>query len=277
MPSEHPAASLLGEELVGHSLIIRMGHRPVNALSRSLRAQLLASLARAEARGAVHAVVLTGSPGMGFSAGADLAESAQITTPDLAVETAGLELDFCRDVCGFPKPLIAAIDRYALGGGFELALAADWRVVASQAKLGFPEAALGGFPAGGAVPLMVGLIGAPRTRQLMLTGELLTPQQAMAVGLVDRVVEAGDLLDEALRLAARFDARAFGSVRAIKALTRTHLTALGDSVLAWMRELYDGQDLPEGLRAFLEKRPPRFTEDWTLPTPSPDYSRRTRE
>ena len=265
MSPERPPASLLSEELVGHSLILRMAHQPVNALSRSLRAQLLAALARAEGRGAVHAVVLTGSAGMGFSAGADLAESARITTPDLAAETARLELDFCQGVCGFSKPLIAAIDRYALGGGFELALAADWRVVASQAKLGFPEATLGGFPAGGAVPLMVGLIGAPRTRQLMLAGELLTPQQALTVGLVDRVVEAGDLLDESLRLAARFDARAYGSVRAIKALTRTRIEAMADSVAVWMRELYNGRDLPEGVRAFHEKRPPRFTEDWTPP------------
>jgi enoyl-CoA hydratase len=266
MHTDQPAVSFLSEELVGHSLILRLAHRPVNALSRPLRAQILAALAQAETRAAVHAVVLTGSTGMGFSAGADLAESAMITSPALAVETARVELDFCQGVCRCAKPLIAAIDRYALGGGFELALAADWRLATPQAKLGFPEATLGGFPAGGAIPLMIGLIGGPRTRQLMLTGELLTPQQALALGLVDRVVEAGDLLPEALRLAARFDRRAFGSVRAIKALTRSNIAALRDSVIAGMRELYDGQDLPEGLRAFLEKRAPRFNEDWTVPT-----------
>lgn len=249
-------------EIVGHTLILRLNHPPVNALSRALRRRLQEALGEAEQNGTVHAVVLMGGGGMGFSAGADLRESRTITSAALAIETAEMEIAFCEAICRFPKPLIAAIDRYALGGGCELALAADWRIASSRAKLGFPEAKLGAFPAGGAMLLTIGLLGRQRARQLMLRGELFTAAEALELGLVDKVVTHETLLDEALTLACTFEDRSYGSVRAIKALTGEDLGAMRDAVIEWMRTLYSGGDLPEGLRAFLEKRTPQFNRDW---------------
>ena len=92
---------------------------------------------------------------------------------------------------------------------------------------------------------------------------------ALTIGLVDRVVEHTELLDEALALAVVFGDRAYGSIRAIKALTGVDWVSMRSEIVDWMRTLYQGQDLPEGVKAFFEKRPPRFNPDWTIAAGTP--------
>ena len=136
----------------GRTALLWLNRPPVNALSRDMREAVLEALGRAEREGRVHAVVLVPAQGLGFCAGADLAESAEIHSAEEAIQVATREVAFCQAVCDFPKPLIAAIDRYALGGGLEFALAADWRLATARAKIGFPEAALGAFVCSASTP-----------------------------------------------------------------------------------------------------------------------------
>ncbi len=258
--------SLVEVELHGTTALLRLSRPPVNALSREMRDAILRALERAEREGRVHAAVLVPAEGLGFSAGADLAESREIRGAEDAIEVATREVAFCEAVCRFPKPLIAALDRYALGGGLECALAADWRLATARTKIGFPEAALGAFPAGGAIPLAERLIGPHRTRQIMLTGEILTGDRALALGLVDEVVEPEALQERALAVADGFAARAYGPVRAVKALTVPALAERQGAIVAWMRTLYAGRDIHEGLWAFREKRAPQFDAEWAGPS-----------
>lgn len=266
--------SLVEIEQRGRTALLWLSRPPVNALSREMREAILGALTRAERQGEVHAAVLVPAEGFGFCAGADLAESSDIRTPEDAIQVATREVAFCEAVCRFSKPLIAALDRYALGGGLELALAADWRLATARTKIGFPEAALGAFPGGGAIPLATRLIGPHRTRQLMMTGEIVTGDRALNLGLVDEVVEQAALLDRAGAVADRFAARSYGSIRAVKALTGGALSEVRDAVVEWMRVIYAGRDIHEGLSAFHEKRPPQFEAEWSIPE---ETSPRARE
>jgi enoyl-CoA hydratase len=145
----------------------------------------------------------------------------------------------------------------------EFALAADWRLATPKSKLGFPEALLGAFPAGGAIPLLTRLVGRHRARQMMLTADVLTGERSLALGLVDEVVEADALLARAQVLADVFARRAYGSVRAVKALTADTLADSRERIVAWMRRIYAGRDIHEGLQAFREKREPVFDTEWS--------------
>ncbi len=111
MANESAHQSLSVEMTVGRTMVLRMAHLPVNALSRALRPELQEVLRRAELDGEVHAVVLTGREGLGISAGADLSEAAGIDSPALAIESAKMEIEFCEGICRFSKPLIPAVDR----------------------------------------------------------------------------------------------------------------------------------------------------------------------
>jgi enoyl-CoA hydratase/carnithine racemase len=254
--------SLVEIEQRGTTALLWLNRPPVNALSRDMRDAIREALGRAEREGWVHAAVLVPVEGLGFCAGADLAESSEIRSPEDAIQVATREVAFCEAVCRFPKPLIAALDRYALGGGLEFALAADWRLATARTKIGFPEAVLGAFPAGGAIPLATQLIGPHRTRQLMMTGEVVTGDRALALGLVDEVVDQAALLDRAQAVAQVFTARSYGSIRAVKALTGASLSGMRGAIVEWMRIIYAGRDIHEGLRAFHEKRPPEFEAEW---------------
>lgn len=260
----HEPSNLVEGEAVGSVYVLRLNRPPVNALSRALRQAIVDALRRAERDGAVHAVVLTSKEGMGFSAGADLRESLALRDADMAAEMAAHEMAFCESVCAFSKPLLAAIDRYALGGGCELALMADWRFASERAQLGFPEALLGGFPGGGAVALATSLIGVRHARQLMLTGAALPARDACGLGLVDEVVAREHLLERALSVANTFAGRAYAPVRAIKSLTLTRIRESTEDVIRWMRTIYTTDDLREGLDAFIHKRAPAFGEQWVV-------------
>lgn len=179
------------QERVGDVLVLVLAYPPVNALGQMVRAGLMAGLARAQAED-VRAVVIMGE-GRGFSAGADIAEFGRPTlAPVFGAVMARIE--------GLGKPVIAAISGMALGGGCELALAAHYRIAEAKAVIGLPEVSLGILPGAGGTQRLPRLIGAEAALRLMLTGVPVGAAEALALGLVDQVVE-GDLLEAALALA----------------------------------------------------------------------------
>jgi enoyl-CoA hydratase len=162
-----------------------------------------------------------------------------------------------------PKPTIAAINGWALGGGLELALHCDFRIAVEKTKLGVPEINLAVIPGAGAVQLLPGLIGFSHARWLLYSGEPIDAQGALAIGLVDRVVARERLLDEAVQMGSVLASKAPLAYQAMKEGLRAGMEkSLSDARkedLKLFERLCASSDKEEGVRAFLEKRPPLFT------------------
>jgi len=233
-----------------------------NPLSPALVQGLLAALDTAAQDPAIRAVVLTGA-GPAFSAGADLEFLKQVTAAGAEANYAhSLELmRLFHRIYTFPKPTIAAINGPAVAGGAGLATACDLVVMSEQAQIGYTEVKIG-FVAALVGVILVRAVGEKHARELLLTGKLISALEAYRMGLVNRVVPAEQVLEEALALAQEVAANAPTSL----ALTKELLNALPGMGLedgfrlasianAWVRET---GDLAEGIAAFFEKRPPRF-------------------
>ena len=210
----------------------------------------------------VRAVVLTGAGDRAFIAGADIGELARLT-PQTARALTDAGHRMCDLIEGLGKPVVAAVNGYALGGGCEVAMACTCRVAARTAKLGLPEITLGIIPGYGGTQRLPRLVGRGRALEMMLTGAPVTAEEACRIGLVNRVVEPDELRAEALGLATAIAAQAPEAVRRILDVvdhglgvsmadaTALEATAFG---LVWATD-----DAREGTTAFLEKRKPRFT------------------
>lgn len=185
------------ERQAGGVAIVRLDNGKVNALSTAVLGELAAE-AEALTDDPPGAVVITGSDRM-FAAGADIDEFGG---PDEAAAVGSAFRRALGAVAAIPRATIAAIAGYALGGGCELALACDFRVAASNAKLGQPEILLGIIPGGGGTQRLARLLGPARAKDLILTGRQVAADEALRIGLVDRVVDAASVLDEALSWAA---------------------------------------------------------------------------
>jgi enoyl-CoA hydratase len=161
-----------------------------------------------------------------------------------------------------PKPVIAAINGFALGGGLELALACDIRIVAESAELGFPEITLGLIPGWGGTTRLVRLVGPGRAKLMIMSGERISAAEAMDIGIVERVVPSATVMAHALQVASRFTSLPVLAMAAAKqSINRAHDMALADanayeSVL--FGQLSVTEDAREGARAFVEKRPPHW-------------------
>ncbi len=197
-------------------------------------------------------VVLSGAGGQAFAGGADIAELKERTSREAFL---GLNQTLFQKVEDFPRPVIAAVDGYALGGGLELALACDLRVASAGAKVGLPEVTLGIFPGAGGTWRLPRLVGLGRTKDLVFTGRILDAQEALHWGLFDRYVDA-DALAAAIALAYQVAANAPLALQVAK-LT---LNALGRGEAAQGLErlgqalLFDSAEKHERMGAFLEKR-----------------------
>jgi enoyl-CoA hydratase/carnithine racemase len=233
-----------------------------NSLSRALILELGRIGRQLESDTAVRAVVLTGSGDKAFCAGADLKEREGMSLDDVRaqLELYQTELHWLRRL---PVPTIAAINGTALGGGLELALLCDLRVAAEHAVLGLPETSLGIIPGAGGTQLLPRLIGEARAKELILRGSRVSAREALALGLVNRVTNAGDsVLDDTLAwLRPIADGAPIAQRAALRAVRAALETPLADG-FALERSLYDAclesEDRKEALRAFAEKRPPRF-------------------
>ena len=235
------------EESVG---VVRLDRPPVNALSAALATELLEAFTRA-ADPSVRALVVTGSPH--FAAGADIKEfQAQFGTNEIASELADAVIALEK----LAKPTIAAVRGFALGGGLELAMGADFRYLATDAKVGQPEILLGIIPGAGGTQRLARLIGYRAARDLILTGRHVPAQEALELGIADKV--ADDVFDVAMEDARRWASGPTVAYGAAK-------TALGAGLsegLAVEREEFAGtfasEDAREGVQAFIEKRKADF-------------------
>jgi len=233
----------------------------LNALNDATIAELGRAIDETRERDDVAGVVLTGA-GRAFVAGADISElSSQNGVEARARARRGQEV--FRRFESSPKPTVAAVNGFALGGGCELAMACHVRVASEQAKFGQPEVKLGIVPGYGGTQRLPRLVGKGRALQLLLTGEMIDAQEALRIGLVNRVVPAAELLMVADGILRQMLANAPLAVAScIEAVDRGLDMALDDALVfeaGYFGLLASTQDVKEGMGAFLEKRAPQFT------------------
>jgi enoyl-CoA hydratase/carnithine racemase len=240
---------------------IRLERPPMNALNIQVQEEIRAAAAAATEDAAVRAVVVYGGEKV-FAAGADIKEMGQMSYVDM-VERAGPLSSALTEVADIPKPVVAAITGYALGGGCELALACDWRVASADAKLGQPEITLGIIPGAGGTQRLSRLVGPARAKDLIMSGRRLDAQEALAMGLVDKVVPSGNVYETAVAMVRPYVTGPAQALRAAKLAIDGGLDMDLASGLAWESQLFAAlfatDDRREGMAAFVEKRKPNFT------------------
>jgi enoyl-CoA hydratase/carnithine racemase len=232
-----------------------------NAEMRHEMSNLLDDLAR---KPAIRAVVITGGEEI-FCAGADISEMSGPPSAESSYHHAREFQILFDQVESLPQPVIAAVSGYALGGGCELALAADFRIASETARFGLPEIKIGAFPGGGGTQRLARLIGIAKAKEMILTGDPITAQEALAAGLVMKVLPVGKCLQEATSLAAKLAALPRLALQASKMLIhRSQELDLATGLEFEARTfaaLAHTHDLAEGTKAFLEKRKANFSGD----------------
>jgi enoyl-CoA hydratase/carnithine racemase len=240
---------------------IRLERPPMNALNTQVQEELRAAAHAATADDQVRAVIVFGGAKV-FAAGADITEFTTVTYPDMVSRAAALTGAFDA-VARIPKPVVAAITGWALGGGCELALACDWRVVAEDAKLGQPEIKLGIIPGAGGTQRLARLIGPAKAKDLIFSGRMVDAEEALRIGLADRVAPAAEVYDTAVELVRAYTTGPALALRAAKQAIDGGLSVDLASGLALESHLFAGlfatDDRVEGTTAFVEKRKPKFT------------------
>jgi enoyl-CoA hydratase/carnithine racemase len=240
---------------------IRLERPPMNALNRQVQDEIRDAATAVSTDDGVRAIIVYGGEKV-FAAGADIKEMADMSYVDMAARAADLS-DALGALARIPKPVVAAITGYALGGGCEIALACDWRVVAEDAKLGQPEIKLGIIPGAGGTQRLARLVGPARAKDIVLSGRMVDAQEALRIGLADRVVPAARVYEEAVALVTPYTKGPAQAVRAAKLAIDGGLEMDLTSGLAWESQLFAAlfatDDRREGMAAFVEKRKPDFT------------------
>jgi enoyl-CoA hydratase len=230
----------------------------LNALNQALMHEVADAMEAFDRDSAIRCIILTGSD-RAFAAGADVREFADATPVDMVQSYRFQQWERIRRI---GKPLIAAVNGYAFGGGCELAMACDIIIASETARFGQPEIRLGLIPGAGGTQRLTRAIGKSRAMELILTGQSITAEEACARGLVSRVVPREILFDEAKRVAREIAAQPPVAVRLAKeAVLQAFETTLAGGMAFEMKcfhLLFASEDRHEGIRAFLEKRPPEF-------------------
>ncbi|AIA06031.1 enoyl-CoA hydratase/isomerase family protein [Streptomyces noursei] len=236
---------------------IRLDRPPMNALDVATQDRLRALAEEASRRDDVRAVVLWGGEKV-FAAGADIKEMQAMDHAAMVVRSKELQDSFTA-VARIPKPVVAAVTGYALGGGCELALCADFRIAAENAKLGQPEILLGLIPGAGGTQRLARLVGPSKAKDLIFTGRHVKAAEALAIGLVDRVVPADEVYAQAHAWAARLAAGPALALRAAKESVDAGLEVDIDTGLTiertWFAGLFATEDREIGMRSFVEEGP----------------------
>jgi enoyl-CoA hydratase/carnithine racemase len=240
---------------------IRLDRPPMNALNAQVQDEILACAQEATADDEVRAVIVYGGEKV-FAAGADIKQMLAMTHEDMVNRAGALSVGLGA-MASIPKPVVAAINGYALGGGCEIALACDWRFAAADAKLGQPEILLGVIPGAGGTQRLARLIGPARAKDLVMTGRILDVNEALAIGLIDRIVPAGESVYDAAVEFLR--PMVTGPAQALKAAKQAIDQGLDLDLPAGLAlesrlfaDLFATPDRTEGMAAFVEKRKPKF-------------------
>ena len=236
---------------------IRLDRPKMNALSTQVQREIAAAAAEVSADSAVGAVIIYGGERV-FAAGADIKEMSAMSFQEMATVSAALQTSFSA-VAAIPKPVVAAITGYALGGGLELALCADFRVLGERAKVGQPEILLGIIPGAGGTQRLPRLIGPAKAKDLIFTGRHMDAAEALAVGLADKVVPDAEVYQAARDMVARYVGGPALALRAAKQAVNSGLevdlaTGLEIERLQFAA-LFATEDQKNGMSSFLKDGP----------------------
>jgi enoyl-CoA hydratase/carnithine racemase len=240
---------------------IRLDRPKMNALNAQVQEEIAAAAAEVTADAAVRAAILYGGERV-FAAGADIKEMAGMSSPQTADHSARLQASLTA-VAEIPKPVVAAVTGYALGGGLELALCADFRVLGESAKVGQPEILLGIIPGAGGTQRLPRLIGPARAKDLIFTGRHMPAGEALAIGLADQVVPDAEVYQAAREMVARYATGPALALRAAKQAVDKGLevdlaTGLEIERLQFAA-LFATEDQKTGMRSFMENGPGKAT------------------
>lgn len=245
----------------GRSAIIKISNPPaLNALNSTILSELSQILQVAEDDNEIYTIIITGE-GRSFVAGADIQEMASLNSEEgEAFGRRGSEI--FRRIEAFEKPVIAAVNGFALGGGCELAMACDIRIASENAKFGQPEVGLGITPGFGGTVRMAKLAGPAKAKELIFTGRVIDAAEALSIGLVNKVVPTAEIMAAALEMANQINSKAPLAVRLSKKVIN-HATdyPTQESVTLENRlfgSCFSTSDQKEGMEAFLQKRKPEF-------------------
>lgn len=236
---------------------IRLDRPKMNALNVQVQEEIRAAALEATANDDVRAVVMYGGERV-FAAGADIKEMADMSYADMAKRSGPLQSSLSA-VAAIPKPTVAAITGYALGGGCELALCADYRIAAEDAKLGQPEVLLGIIPGAGGTQRLSRLVGPSKAKDLIYTGRFVDAAESLQIGLVDKVVPAAEVYDAAVAWASQFSGGAAMALRAAKESIDSGLGVDLTTGLEIERQqfaaLFATEDRAIGMKSFVENGP----------------------
>jgi len=234
----------------------------LNTITLTMIGELRDALEKLEADDSVKTLIIRGAGERAFSAGMDVKTFLEFPAPHTAFSFSQKFQELTDKIESIPKPVIAAIDGYALGGGCELSLACDFRIATTRSELGQPEVRLGLIPGAGGTQRLVRLIGLARAKELVMTGERITADEALRIGLVNRVVEPERLEEEVRALALKLSELSPVAVRAAKVAlnygTQAPLSTGQAVERSLFSMLFSTEDLKEGVSAFLSKRKPQF-------------------
>lgn len=254
--------NVLYEEDAGVGLVTVDRPEVHNALNLQTIRDLRELCLQLRAEDRLRALVLTGGGKATFLSGGDLKEFQQIRTVAAARAMISTMKEVTDLLAGFPWPVIAAVNGLAVGGGCETAIACDFRIASEAAELGFRQIKLGLMSGWGGGPRLFHLVGRSRALRLMLTGELVTAREALAMGLVDEVVPADRVVERSKELARAIAGNAPLAVRAYKRLVQMAARVPLEAAIAFETELFGpvwvSEDHDECVRAFFEKREPRL-------------------
>jgi enoyl-CoA hydratase/carnithine racemase len=236
---------------------IRLDRPPMNALNAQVQDEIAAAAAQVSDDKAVRAVVLYGG-GKVFAAGADIKEMAGVGYAEMAERSGKLQAAFT-DIANIPKPVVAAVTGYALGGGLELALCADFRVIGEGARVGQPEILLGVIPGAGGTQRLPRLVGQARAKDIVFTGRFVAASEALTIGLADKVVPDEEVYQAARDMVARY---ATGPALALRAAKQAIGAGLEVDLAVGLEierlnfaALFATEDQKTGMRSFVENGP----------------------
>ena len=251
-------------EKEGRIARLTLNRPPLNPLNRRMYEELAAAASELNGDPQVKVVVITGGGGKAFAAGLDVTDvegKSMVEIMDFLACTG----DAYARVASIEKPVIAAVNGLALGGGLELALRCDLRIASEKARFGHPEISLGIIPGGGGTQILPRFIGAAKAKEVFFTGEMFDAAKALEFGLVNRVVPAEALMDEVMTLAEGIAAKPAVALKMIKAAVDHGLNMDLTTALMYEKECFalsfTSGDGREGLRAFVEKRTPTYRDN----------------